>query len=234
MAINDVYQGILEAVYQDNPNQFQMHFQTTTSIGSVTEPDDIAEFMELTVLPELVPLAVAAKVWRCSTAREIWPSTSLEKVRPFSPVIPGTRMLTSACPGQLSAVAQLVTVQIDSNSRTRGRDFHYAQDVVDLDVSGVSWDLTYLTEIRDAYVTIGSSFTGTAGNVFDIGVFSRVQALENINPDFVGNGGLIPDPPLFGQPFFRQITGVRTNPLVRTQRRRQPEDPCRVYGESFF
>lgn len=126
-------------------------------------------------------------------------------------------------------VAQLLGDEVDPTGRNRGRDFWYGQVLEDFVTTGFQWAQSYIDEICVAYQTLTSSNTAANGNEWDWGVFSRTQAEENIDPQFVSNGGSVPDPPTFGDAIFYQVQKIRLNPMIRTQRRRQSIDPCKEY-----
>lgn len=229
MAVDDVYMGVAHSIYQQNANVFCVYFQVESEIDESAIAQEIADWVELVAVVALQPLRATLVEWRCSTARRIWPDTSIETVNPFGPFALGTRVGTDYLPGQLSAVIQLVGNSDTPTSRNRGRDFHYGMLQSDIDTFGANWTAAFQQELNDIYVAFTSTFTTTTSNVLRLGVFSRTQAEENVDPQYVSNGGTVPDPPTFGDPFFNILDQVRSNPLIRTQRRRQPEDPCRFY-----
>lgn len=237
MPVGDIYVGAVESTYQNNANTLLVCMEMTDIVDELSIPNDMTLWLRDVVVPLILPLINPGVVCRCVTAQQVWtidpdpgPQTSLKFVEL---VIIGTGTRTPSAgnfaPGQCSLVIQQVTDQGDPNDRNRGRDFWYGMNCEDLTIGGDTWDLAYMTAVRTLYSTITSHITGSLGNQWDIGIFSRTQAMENINPDFVSNGGTEPDPPTFGGPIFNILTLVRSNPLVRTQRRRQPLDPCLVY-----
>lgn len=238
MPAGDIYMGTIWTRYQENDNAHIWCIEVTgESIQSQT-PADINAWLTDPVVPGLKALQNAGVKYRCCSTQQVWsnggtpaPATSIPNVSLLNDE-PGARTcITGQAPGQLSAVAQIITDQDNPTGRNRGRDFWWGMCVGDLSTTlGEEWDASFLMEIMTFYNTLTSSFTGTGGNTFRWGVFSRVQAAENSFPDLVGEDGIAnSDRPTFGNDFFNVATLIRMNPMVRTQRRRQPLDPCKIY-----
>ncbi len=238
MPAGDVYMGTVWTRYQENDNAHIWCVEVTgESIQSQT-PADINTWLSGTVVPGLKDLQNTGVVYRCVSTQQVWsngdtpaPATSIPNVALLNDE-PGERTcITGQAPGQLSAVAQIITNQDNPTARNRGRDFWWGMCIGDMSTTlGEQWDASFLMEIMTFYQTLTSSFTGTGGNTFRWGVFSRVQAAENSFPTLVGDDGVAnEDRPTFGQPFFNVATLIRMNPMIRTQRRRQPLDPCKIY-----
>ncbi len=233
MALDDIIQGTIHSVYQGNRNVWSTYLQVLTENDSSKIIDDVEEYLKNDVVPLLIPLHNAGVSFDCTEVRRIWPAPSLPEIAPLV-AQGGTRPGAIMVPGQVSKVATLITNQTAISSRNRGRDFWYGMVESDLAVSGSQWDTSYMTAVRDFYVNLTSTHTdGTTGNSYAVGVFSRTQAVENANPLAIGDDGIAnQDRPTFGDPPFNLLTLVRSNPLIRTQRRRQPENPCLDFPKS--
>ena len=225
MPVNDVYQVDINTRFQENDNIYCFVYQVRTVVDETLIPGDLETYGELTIAPALLPIHIPGVVFRCVVVNQIWPNASIPTIESLLDA-PGTRTFTKGLPGQCSAVVQIFGDTSDPTGRNRGRDYLYGQDVGDLAVAGNVWDAGYLTDVCTFYQVLDDGFTSPGGNVFELGVFSRMQAKENIDPQFVSNGGIVPDPDTFGDDFFNQVVLYRLQPLVRTQRRRQPLDPC--------
>lgn len=228
MSVGDVYQSNIWTRYQDNDNVFTFCVEVDPELDPDSACLDINIWAVATVVPLLKPLHNDRVTFRCSTCRQMWPTKSLEQVADLSD-LPGTRVGVDYIPGQLSDVAQIVSDVTDPTARNRGRDFWYGMMLGDMDALSEEWDPAFQSELCGFYTVLTRSFTGATGNGYTWGVFSGTQAAENVDPQFVSNGGVIPDPPTFGNAPFRTVEMVRMNPMIRTQRRRQPLNPCAAY-----
>lgn len=239
MPEGDIYMATIWERYQDNDNAHIFCVNVENETVQAQSPVEIDNWLHNDVLPLMKPLKNEKLVFRCSNVQQVWgnlpspgPKTSLPRVTPFIAQT-GSRDLTAAAPmpGQLSLVAQLITDQDNPTSRNRGRDFWYAMLQGDMDSDdGDRWDAAFQLEVITFYTSLTSNFSNGSGNTYSWGVFSRTQAVENANPDATDENG-IPnsEKPTFGDPYFQTATKVRINPMIRTQRRRQPLDPCKVY-----
>lgn len=225
MPVNDIYSVDIHSRYQNNDNIYCYVYQLDTISDASKIVTDLLEQGELTITPGLLPLHISTVIFRCVDVHQIHPNAGLPEIVDLVSDA-GTRTLTQALPGQLSAVSSIYGNTTDPTQRNRGRDYFYGQDAADLDAGGGKWDAAYLANICTFYQLLNAGFTSAAGNAFSLGVFSRKQATENIDPQFVSNGGAVPDPPTFGDDVFNTVQMYRMKGLIRTQRRRQPEDLC--------
>ncbi len=233
MAVGDVYSADIHMTYQQNPNVYCFNYEVTTQANEDAIVSDLLTFAENTIQADLLPLHVTGALFPCVTVKQIWPNSSLPAIA-ATPATPGTRTTTTSLPGQCSNVWQVYSNTGNPTGRNRGRDFLYAQDCADLTIGGDKYDAGYLAAVAAVYDGITNVVAPGSGNVFDWVVFSRTQAMENIDPQYVGNGGAVPNPPTFGDDASNVVILVRSDGLVRTQRRRQPEDPCAEWTEQII
>ncbi len=231
MAVDDVYLCEIFFTHQKNPNLWSAFFEVTTSAEPATL--DVIELN--TAFFGSFPTAV--KTWSDDTVIFHCTKTSLVRRGDLSDTsIPlpslstladaqGLRVSTEALPGQCSMVVQTLVSTEEVKPRTRGRDF--ITGLVEGDQSDGLWSQTAADLVLNEYNTVMlGTVDGVGTGRYLYGNWSRTQHAENINKDFVGNGGIVPDPDTFGDPAFNAVTAVRAQQLVRTQRLRQPEDPC--------
>ncbi len=230
MPVGDIYSIDIHSRYQNNDNIYcyVMRVDAISDAGALVT--DLAAYGELVIEPALIVLHVSAVKFRCVDVHQIHPTNALPHITDLEDDS-GVRSTTQLLPGQLSAVATIFGDTTDPTQRNRGRDYFYGQDSADLDVGGDKWDTGYLADLCTFYQVMNDGFIPLSGNEFQLGVFSRKQAKENIDPQFVSNGGAVPDPPTFGDPVFNQVELYRMRGLIRTQRRRQPEDFCEEYTD---
>ncbi len=239
MAIGDIYMATIWSRYQNNDNAFIFCIVIDSETTPSAVPTDINTWIATDVITEWKPLHNDGVIFRCISTIKVWeqipspgPASSIPAVANLGDQ-QGTRpTMEDMVPGQLSLVAQLQT-QVDApTARNRGRDFWYGQVTGDITGTGEEWELTYRSEVCAAYQAIGKSFSSLNGNTWSWGVFSRTQAVENANPEATNEAG-IPnsEQPTFGDPIFNVIDLIRLKPSIRTQRRRQPIDPCLTYQE---
>lgn len=229
MPVDDIFSVDVNKTYQLNPNVMCWQVQVSINADSSKLISDLQTWASGTLVPALTPLHNTGLVFDCSVVRKISPESSLPDVLPFV-AVGGTRPTAAdALPGQNSHVVQLISDKTNNKPRNRGRDFWYAQLVGDWEGDGLHYDQAYADEVQAFYVALTNQISPASGNVFDIGIYSRTQQKENADPQFVSNGGAVPDPKTFGDPFFNILQHTRSNRLVRTQRRRQPEEVCSVF-----
>ncbi len=236
MPVGDIYMGTIWTRFAQNDNAFIFCVDVTAEVVDDQMPVDINRWLEDVVVPLWLPKHNNNVVFRCVSTHQVWqtepsegPATSVKEVNSLGDA-PGTRtLITGRAPGQCSMVAQLLGDEVDPTGRNRGRDFWYGQLLEDFETTGFEWTQSYIDEICVAYQTLTSSYTSGNGNAWEWGIFSRTQAEERIDPQYVSNGGSVPDPPTFTDPFFHQVQKIRLNPMIRTQRRRQSIDPCKQY-----
>lgn len=216
MAVGDIWQMNSHYELQLNPNIYTYHLQTTVEADSSKLTDDIVAFGTLRMIA-LQPLHTAEVLFRCSEAFRTFPDKSIPKIAVHN--LAGTRTAISTLPGQCQCVVTLYGDILAPTGRNTGRDFWNGQDVSDQDNG--KWDSDpagYMEDVRDYYIAMGDTYEPASGNKFDIGVYSR----SNSTPP----GGPPAPPPIV--PYFWKLQRARVRQLVRTQRRRQPEDPCEL------
>jgi len=229
MPVGDIFSVDVASRYQNNDNVMCFLLRLAIQADQSAVLDDIALWIAATLVPGLQPLHGSDVAFPCVITRQVYPTNSLPDVTELI-AIQGTRSGVGANPGQLSLVTTLFGNILDPTGRNRGRDFWYGAKPADITVTGDKFEVTFAQEVLDFYQALGNTIQAATGNDFEIGIFSRTQALENDNPDFVGEDGIKnSDRPTFGDPVFNQLIFVRTSRLIRTQRRRQPEDICIAY-----
>lgn len=215
MAVGDIYVVANEFEYQGNPNAYAWHLQVRVE-GT---PDKIAaDALAFGVARQTawLPLHNPSVNFRCVTARQVYPDFSLPKLQITT--ASGNRTCTPSLahlPGQCSCVVTLYGDINNPTSFNRGRDFVTGQ-CCDDQLNGVltSGPVSYLQELCDMYAAMTNVYVN-GGNEFDIGVYSPSRAKPPTWP-------IVPSIP----PFFWKLEHVRGRSLMRTQRRRQPLDPC--------
>jgi len=231
MAVDDVYSVDIHMTYQQNPNIMCFNYRVKVETDPTIVISDLITQGDTTIKAALLPLHVTTVLFPCVTVRQIWPNNSLPEIKATAAIV-GTRTPTTALPGQCSNVWTLFSDKLNPTARNRGRDFWFGQDCADLVANGANYDQAWLDAVAAFYVALDQDFSGAGGaNDFEWCIFSRTQAVENVDPQFVSNGGAVPDPPTFGNEPAPTVIFVRSDGLVRTQRRRQPEDPCAEFTE---
>ncbi len=226
MAVGDVLQIDLNWTMQKNPNTYSYHYIVTVDPSTAEPVDDLLAVFSSAVMPNLANTFDDSAMLDCLVASVI----EGEKVIPRVDLIgaAGGRAPGLALPGQCSMLVQILPDVGEPTPRRRGRDFISAlqeADQLDGDWTQAAADLVlsiYNTELA-------ATLVGAGGGNYEYGVYSFTQFKENNNPIYVSNGGSTPDPPTFGDDTFSEAGQFRALPQVRTQRRRQPEDPCQVY-----
>ncbi len=215
--IGDVWQVVNEFEYQGNPNSYIWHVQTRVEGAPNLIPAQLEQFGSERQAAWAL-LHNPSVDFLCITTRQIFPTFSrprilIEKQSGSATCTPALNHL----PGQCSCVVTLYGDVDNPTSRNRGRDFITGQ-CADDQVNGV-WNNgvgSYLESVCEMYRLMGSEIE-IGGNTFDVGIYSRSNAL----PPKV-NG--VQPPPI--EPFFWSLKHVTGRSLVRTQRRRQSEAPC--------
>ncbi len=231
MAIDDIIKADVFFTHQKNPNQYCYNFETTVSSEPATQ--DLEEFATVFVaiiMPGIKAWSDESVIFNCVKTSLVVRGDPDDDSVPL-PVIKnlgdaaGTRMTLDALPGQCSAVVQTLKSIDEVKPRTRGRDF--ITGLVETDQTDGLWTQATADLVLNRYDTvIIGTLAGVGAGRYLYGNFSPTQQAENVNKDFVSNGGLVPDPETFGDAPFSEVTLSRMQQLVRTQRLRQPEDPC--------
>jgi len=221
MPVGDIWQATNEFVYQKNPGTYSFALRVDAEGSPNLVPDNLLDFG---VARETAwrPLHNLSVLFECVTARLLFPNTGLPKTRRTG--VTGTRVCSpplSHLPGQCSAVVTLYGDIDNPDRNNRGRDFITGQ-CCDDQINGV-WDDgigSYLEALCLYYNTMGNTFA-LGGNAYSIGIFSPTRAGFRPGPN-------VPPTP----PYFWPLIFVRARSLVRTQRRRQPEDRCEAICEA--
>lgn len=219
MAVGDIYLSTIEFTYQNNPNAYHFHLKVTTEGDPDNTGTHVAQFGQARTIAYQA-LHNTFVDFQCATARQIWPNKSVPEVVITN--LSGNRTTTGpiTLPGQCSCVVTLYGDPVDPTKHNRGRDFWTGQLAQDQELGLWDHPAAYLQEVCDWYAAMGNTYTN-GGNVFDIGIFSPTEAKRSLGPP--------PDPTVV---FFWKLQKIRAKQLVRTQRRRQPEDPCEVFCDA--
>jgi len=216
MALGDIYEVSNEFIYQQNPNQYSWHLRVQIEGTPATVNADLLAFGVVRETAWL-PLHNPSVTFRCVTVRQVYPDNSLPQLqvtgnsgnRTCIPVL-------DHLPGQCSCVATRFGDIINPTSFNRGRDFVCGQCCDDQIDGEYTSNPGYIDELCLMYATMTNIYVNGA-NTYDIGIYSPSRAKPPTWP-------IAPSIP----PFFWPLQHVRTKQLVRTQRRRQPLDPCEV------
>ena len=215
MAVGDIYTVANEFIYQGNANAYIWNLRSTAEISPASVNQALL-FFGTARQTAWLPLHNPSVEFRCVTARKIFPGTSLPQVT--SSPASGNRICSPVLdhlPGQCSCVVTEYGDITAPDANNRGRMFVTGQCCVD-QLNGV-FDPEpggYVEDLCQLFITMGNVFV-SGGNTFDIGIFSPHRAGIRTGPD-------VPPTP----PYFWPLEHVRARSLVRTQRRRQPVDPC--------
>ncbi len=232
MAVGDVLKLDVFFTLQKNPNSYCYNFEVTgIADPSVGDQFDLAKAFDDTFIPGMRNWSDETVIFHCLQVTTVFKAdlsvpSVLPTIRDLSDLA-GTRTMAVALPGQCSAVVQTFDTPENVTPRTRGRDF--ITGLVETDQVDGDWTQATATLILGAYeMSLLPTLQGDANGSFEYVNFSRTQQAENIDPQFVSNGGVVPDPPTFGNSPIGAVNNVRLVGLVRTQRQRQAEDVCAV------
>jgi len=217
MPVGDVYQSNLWSTFQgDHANVWTAFFRADTLPDTLTVEEDLNEFMENVMVAAFKSVVRDTFIFECSDTSKIWDeltdlvSTSLPRQRAFN--VPGTILTGNTLPGQCSLLIQLLSDLESSNPMSRGRDFFNGLLAAD-QLDGV-WALGPVAIIQAIYKSnLIDGVSTTDNGVYTYVNFSRKAAS---------------DPAILGSP-VRPIIAIRSLKHVRTQRRRQPMNPCDKY-----
>ncbi len=224
MAVDDILKLDVNFELQKNPNTYDFVYRVEVAGGTdAADALALATFFNTTPMTNILPIQTDAINFTCLVVTRIDPSPLVpQKVLTG---VAGTKV-TDSLPGQCSMVLQLHKDESNDSARQRGRDFWSGFVEGDQD-TGV-WTNAAMDTIQNWYQTEILGTISQGGATFRFGVWSRTQKKENDDPQFVSNGGAVPDPPTFGTDPFTVVTYICSRTQVRTQRRRQPEDPCEI------
>lgn len=223
MAQNDIYRVDVHSTLQKNPNVNCFFYQETDEVTPGGNPTKILldEFVA-TNLPDMLELFDETMIVDCTTCQLHHPTKGFPQLTEGP--LPGLKMMAVALPGQCSMVAQTLSNLDDITARNRGRDFHTG--FVETEQVDGTWTVAAVALVGAFYVSEMMVPLMAGGGTFVYGNFSATQAAENINPLFLGDPPAQTPPPTFGDPPFQIVSQVQITTKVRTQRRRQPLDPC--------
>lgn len=223
MPVGDIWQVTNEFNYQGNPDSYSFHLRVDAEGDTAQLADNLLDFGEARETAWL-PLHNPSVEFECVTARLLFPNTGLPRNRRTG--VNGNRTCTPTLahlPGQCSCVVTLYGDVESPNGNNRGRDYITGQCCND-QLNGI-WETgpgDYLQQICLYYGVMGNTYAPGA-NTFTIGIFSPTKAGFRTGPN------VPPDPP-----YFWPLVFVRARSLVRTQRRRQPEDRCEEICEAVI
>ncbi len=229
MAANDVYQVNVFFDFQFNrANTYTFFAQEVTPPASVSPEDDLIEHFENDVIPGINDLMVNDVNFNCIEAKKILednkqqPTFSLPRSK--SVLIPGDDAVNPGLPGQCSLLIQTIHDINDNNPQERGRDFWtgFADNAAP---DGI-WTQATADSITGTLNThLIQTFTAAGGGVFTWGNYSKkLEAARKAQSaaDFLAA-------PI--QP-FKSIAVMRPVKQVKTQRRRESDNPCDKYYAS--
>lgn len=224
MAVDDIIQLEEHFTLQGNPNQFTWAFHVDTSDSSGDDVLALATAWSGADHTEFRKMFDSTWVTDCIMARKIHPTVQIPAEILTGGA--GTRpVVLDGLPGQCCMLVQMLPATGEPTQRRRGRDYVTNRDDVD-HIDGV-WTQAGADVVLIFYNdTLAGVTAGAGGGLYRFGVWSQRQLTENEDPQFVSNGGSVPDPPTFDNDPFTIIDTFRARARVRTQRRRQPEAPC--------
>ncbi len=233
MALDDVLKVDVHFTLQGNPNVYCFNYVVSISSGIPGQDEvDLNAVFNTDIIPGIRLWSDETVVFHClvtSLVKRGDPDDDTvfaPKVFDLANVL-GLRSVQEALPGQCSAVVQTFKSLEDAGPRLRGRDF--ITGLVEADQADGEWSQATADLVLNVYETaIIGDLAGGAGATYTYGNYSATQEAENNDPQFVSNGGAVPDPPTFGNNPFNDVTIVRMVESVRTQRRRQHEDACAI------
>jgi len=225
MAVDEVFKLTMHSTFQDNKNMWCAFYKETNAPSTQSTPVALSAAFEAQVDTEILPIKPTGWHMDCITVEGV------EFFQPYMPFVAPTdytgTLAGGELPGQCSAIVETLPDDVTAKVRQRGRDFWTGLVEGGDQVDGVMQQAAANRILNFYIVQILPDLTGNGG-IWEYGNYSYRQRKENLDPQFVSNGGSVPDPPTFGDPPFTQVTFVRMNALVRTQRRREPIDPCAI------
>lgn len=211
MSVGDVYMSALHFTYQGNANLFCNYFQVDEEPSVDDVITDVEAYINTDWASDLRPIVDTSFVVDCIEVRQVHPNNSIPLITTVA-IPAGSRTPADNLPGQCSLVATLFGDKNNPDKNNRGRDFWTGGQEGD-QAAGV-WDTAaskFLDLVKDYYANRTVLVSPVSGNVFSWGTFSATRAKAATAP------------------WFWQMELVRLRHLVRTQRRRQPADPCETF-----
>ena len=222
MSLGDIYQVDLHSVFQGNRNI--MCFNCMVLVDPASDPIglDLANYFEASFIPGLAPLMHTGKNWDCIETQLKSIKAALCEVNDLKYQqnidIDGTLATSPGLPGQCSLVVQTFQELVATDANNRGRDFWQGfieTQQVDGEWVQATWDS--LQTVLDG--TIMGGFEGPDGGEY---------GWVNYSPTLAKARCALPGgtDPLTADTAWFEITFLRALKQVRTQRRRQAENPC--------
>lgn len=211
MPAGDIYMSALHFTYQGNANLYCNYFRVKTEVNESLIPSEIAVYVDNDWDTEMKPTVDSSFVPDCIEVRQVHPNNSIPDISAVTNPA-GTRTPADNLPGQCSLVATLFGDVANPDARNRGRDFWTGAQEGD-QAAGV-WSSVpgnFKNLINGYYAARDTEFVGGSGNVYEWVIFSRTAAKL-----------LLPV-------FSWTVKLMRVRYLIRTQRRRQPADPCEAF-----
>lgn len=206
----DLYHVKIFSTLQKNDNIYNFDLEQTGVGAAGTPENELNEFFKMVILPPLLPLHADTMVFECIETQKFDPVKGVAEQLPLEENNVGTRN-GQALPGQCSLVMQLFSDTLDVTPNNRGRDFQFG--AVEGDQVDGRWFQAYMDAWRNFYEAFILVPTITENNwQFLIGVFS--PTLKKLIP--------VVD-------YFFPYSEAKPKALVRTQRRRQPTNPCDLF-----
>jgi len=225
MAVDDVYETTTFFDFQDNPNVYIFHLREDGGGAGVPE-DEINNYFEAVVLPAIAIFTTDKLKFVCIETRRILINDQKDPVSslPRQNVVDINGMKASPLeplPGQCSLVIQLLNDIENLDPKRRGRDFWTG--LLEADQDNGTWLQAAADAITGAMnAAFLQPFATVGGATYLWGVYSQTLAAQRkAQPDGTPVPNLI-DP-------FSLIRDMRPLQQVRTQRRRQPDNPCKLY-----
>lgn len=212
MPVGDIHLTALHFTLQGNANMFCNYFQTDEEPDAAAVISDLSTYIVDDWENDMRSIMDDTFVVDCVEVRQVHPNNSIPNIEAVSNPA-GSRTAAEAYPGQCSLVATLFGDKDNPDGNNRGRDFWTGAQ--EGDQGDGAWKTTtgkFLFLVTAYYDNRTVLVEPASGNVFSWGTFSRKRAA-------------VPS-----VPFFYQMELVRLRHLVRTQRRRQPTDPCELFN----
>lgn len=210
MPVGDVYMTALHFTFQKNANLFCNYFDIKSEFDESLTQAELFKHIDDDFTNEMALVQDVKFVVNCIEVRQVHPTKSIPHVA-ASTTPAGLRTPADALPGQCNLVVSLFGDANDPTPRNRGRDFWTGAQTAD-QANGI-WDTgvaKFQKLVQTYYAARVQEFTGLSSNVYRWGVFSKKSADLAL-------------------PFFFPMEQFRLRDLIRTQRRRQPVDPCETF-----
>lgn len=215
MATGDVYQVEIWNTLQGDTNNIWTFHVIEDGAPAGTVEDDLNDHFSDHVVDNLLSFLADVFTFTCIDTKKIYDALSNSKLTS----VPRQLSLTGkvgtdvndSLPGQCSLVMQEIGDLDTASPTSRGRLF--INGASELSQADGEWDQTWAQGVIGVFNTnLLGGFTGDDGGTYRWGVVSQ-KILDQTPPGT----------------FFTEIEQLRGLKQVRTQRRRQPLDPCDRY-----